>query len=148
MTLTPSQVGERAEAAVAAALVHAGKLVYLPFGSSGRIDLVFSDEQGHHTVQCKAATVVDDVVIFRTSSNTGKVARHYRGEVDYFGVYCHARDEVFLVPVDDVPRTRGYLRVAPTRNGQSRGVRWAADYLLEPTTGPRQRDGQPGPPRP
>ena len=29
--------------------------------------------------------------------------RGYRGEVEWFGVYCPANRQVYLVPVDDVP---------------------------------------------
>lgn len=141
--MTPSAVGERAEIKVAAALAGSGKRVYIPVSASSRVDLVYEDGDGFHRVQCKAATVVNDVVVFRTSSNTGNVARDYRGEVDFFGVYCADRMEVYLVPVDDVPRTRGFLRLAPTRNGQVKGVRWAADYLLAEDDVPGTRRPEP-----
>lgn len=44
--MTPSEVGERAEAAVLKALVDAGKRVYVPFNASSRVDLVYLDEAG------------------------------------------------------------------------------------------------------
>lgn len=54
----------------------------------------------------------------------------YRGEADFFGVYCHERQAVYLVPVDHVPDVAAHLRLSPPRNGQSKGIRWASEYLL------------------
>ena len=55
----------------------------------------------------------------------------YRGEIEYFGVYCPDNDKCYLVPVDDVAKTVGILRVEPTLNNQSKGVRWAKDYEIK-----------------
>ena len=68
--------------------------------------------------------------MFRTCSNTNQAPKDYRGEVDLFGVYSPELDQVFLVPVDEVPTRYGSLRMDPPRNGQVKGVRWAADYQL------------------
>ncbi len=56
--------------------------------------------------------------------------RDYRGSVDVFGVHCPETDGVYLVPVDAVGRNVGFLRVDPTKNGQSAGIRWASDYAI------------------
>jgi hypothetical protein len=135
--MTPSDIGERAEMAVIAALARTGKSVYLPIGSSGRADLVFEDEQGLHRVQVKNGRLMGDVVYFRTHSNTANRPKDYRGHVEYFGVYCHARREVYLVPVDQVPSRGANLRLRPPRSPQVTGVRWAHDYLLAPDVVPR-----------
>ena len=133
MEATPSEVGERAELAVAAALRLAGKRVYLPFfAADSRVDLIYEDDDGFHRVQCKTSRLVgDDVVSFWTCSNTNRVRKDYRGEVDVFGVYSPQLDQVFIVPVDHAPLRGCYLRLTPARNGQSKGVHWARDYLLE-----------------
>jgi hypothetical protein len=60
----------------------------------------------------------------------GRTRRDYRGEADLFGIYCHDREEVYVVPVEDVPPRAASLRLAPTRNGQSVGIRSASFYLL------------------
>jgi hypothetical protein len=128
---TPSEIGARAEFAVANALVAAGKRVFVPvFGSDGRIDLIFEDGDGLHRVQCKTARVDGGALYFRTCSNTRNVTKGYGGEVDFFGVFSPELDQVFLVPVADVPASYGYLRLAPTRNGQARRVRWAHGYRI------------------
>jgi hypothetical protein len=129
--LTPSEVGARAERAVAFALATAGKRVYLPlFAPHSRVDLVFEDETGFHRVQCKTSRLNGAVVSFCTCSNTKDVRKSYQGEADLFGVYSPELDQVFLVPVADVPERACSLRLAPTRNRQAKGIRWAHDYLL------------------
>ena len=131
MAMTPSQIGARAEAAVATALTAQGWIVYLPaFASHGRVDLVFADAAGLHGVQCKAARRVGDVLCFRTCSNTNNDPRAYGPEVEFFGVYFHERNQVFLVPVAGTPARECSLRLAATRNAQAARVRWADEYLV------------------
>lgn len=128
-----SHVGARAELAVAAALTHAGKIVYLPlFNAHARVDLVFEDDHGFHRVQCKTSRVRQGVLCFSTCSNSGGIRRGYRGEVDLFGVHSPELQQVFLVPVGEVPQRMCSLRLEPARNGQQRRLRWASDYLLRP----------------
>src|SRR5215211_4513978 len=96
---TPIEVGARAEAAVASALVRVGKSVFLPvFGVNSRIDLVY--EEGHDLmrVQCETSRVLGEVLVFRTCNNTKNMPRNYEGEIDLFGVYSPARNLVYLVP--------------------------------------------------
>lgn len=45
-----------------------------------------------------------------------------------FGVYCPETDGVYLIPVSDVGLNKGSLRVEPSRNNQSKKIRWAADF--------------------
>ena len=52
------------------------------------------------------------------------------GKVDVFGVYSPDTDRVYLVPANGLPRRSCYLRLTPTRNGQTAGVRWADDFEL------------------
>jgi hypothetical protein len=53
-------------------------------------------------------------------------------DVDYFGVYCPDTRQVYLVPVEAVPDRGANLRVETPRNNQSKGVRWAKDYVIQP----------------
>jgi ArsR family transcriptional regulator len=81
-------------------------------------------------VQCKSGRERNGSIVFRTYSVGRGPARDYRGEVDVFGVYCHDRKEVYLVPVRDVPLRGASLRLTPPRNGQRSGIRMAAHYLI------------------
>lgn len=108
--------------------------VFVPFfNSHSRIDLMYVRVDGVvRRLQCKSANVVNDCVAFYTCSHTGGVERTYVGEVDEFGVYAAETGLVYLVPVEDVPTRLASLRIAPTRNGQVRRVRWADQYVLGP----------------
>ncbi len=129
--MTPSEVGERAEAAVVAALVHNGRSVYLPFGASGRCDLIYEQGKRLYRMQVKNGVLRNNAVRFATCSTTNDERRDYRNDVDVLGVYCDELACVFVVPVDAVPRSFGLLRVGPPRNNQQRGIRWAEQFRLE-----------------
>jgi hypothetical protein len=113
-----------------AALVRAGKEVLVPFGGHRRYDLAYEEGGRLIKVQCKSGRERSGAITFRTYSVGRGPAKDYRGDVDVFGVYCHDRGEVYLVPVKDVPFRAAHLRLSPARNGQESGVRWAAGYLL------------------
>ena len=131
--MTPTDIGARAEAAVASALVRAGKSVFLPvYGVNTRIDLVYADDDVLVRVQCKTSRVVGHVLVFRTCSTTNKQLRHYKDQVDVIGVYSPTLSLGYLVPVRELPVSYGSLRLAPTRNGQRKRIMWADDYVLGP----------------
>jgi hypothetical protein len=132
--VTPSEIGARAELAVATALAKAGYSVFVPlFNGHGRVDLVYEDVGGNlHRVQCKTSRVHGGVVTFRTCSNTANNPHDYRGQVDLFGVYSPDLEAVFMVPLGDVPTRLAHLRLEPPRNGQGQGIRWAEPYRLGP----------------
>lgn len=130
--------GDIAEAYVTARLLELGLTVLRPVGDNARFDLVVhhAENGGFLRVQCKtafpdprAANVIKFAVCSAASrTNAGK--RDYRGEIDLFGVYYPANRSVYLVPVEDVGTSEASLRLGPTRNGQARGIRLAANYLV------------------
>jgi len=131
--INPKTIGERSEGMVLAALLRAGKVVLQPFGDNQRYDLVIEDDRKFVRVQCKTGRIKGGAVLFDTCSSQahrGRGKKDYRGQADVFGVYCPERDEVYLVPVDDVGRTSATLRLEPPKNGQTKGVRLAVEYLL------------------
>src|SRR4051812_39849756 len=106
-------IGERTEVAVLAALVKGGRTVLLPFGERLRYDLLIDDGGHFHRVQCKTGRLRNGVVLFMASSvhwHRGGKRRGYKGECEFFGVYCRERDEVYLLPVDLVCGMEGSLR--------------------------------------
>lgn len=56
--------------------------------------------------------------------------RTYRGQCDYFAVYCEKFNKIYLIAVDDVSITKANLRLTQTKNNQEKYVRWARDYEL------------------
>jgi hypothetical protein len=109
----------------------------LPFADHRRYDLVFEDEKGHFfRVQCKTGWVTNGVLKFATSSVDSRsvkgrtLRKGYRGEIDFFGVYCPQTDKVYLVAVDEVPTIEAFLRLTNPRNNQTSKIRWASDYEI------------------
>ena len=133
---TPSEIGATAEREVAYALERAGWTVFLPmFAAHSRVDLVAVSASGQASrVQVKTARLTRDgtVVRFRTCSNTNNSPATYRSEIDAFGIWCPELQKAYLIPIEDTPSRGGHLRLAPTANHQSVGVRFAVDHEITP----------------
>ena len=134
-------IGELSEAIIIAKLIEVGYSVLTPFGDNRRYDLVIEDADGQFwRVQCKTGWVENDgaYIQFKTASSychtkagrTSHGRRDYRGQVDYFAVYCPDKGKVYLLPVDHVGTASASLRLQPTANKQEKNVRWARDYEL------------------
>jgi PD-(D/E)XK nuclease superfamily protein len=133
----PKVVGDRTTLAVMLGLQRMGYTILVPFGENTRYDLVIDDGRDLARVQCKTGRLRNGSVLFATCStyghhpNPAEVRRPYSGQIDYFGVHCLDTGGVYLIPIQDVPNRREVaLRVEPTRNGQSKRVRRAADYEI------------------
>ena len=128
--MNQSTLGDLAELEVLTALTKAGYRTSVPFGSY-RYDLVAEVDGKFQRVQVKLGRVVGGKIKFRTVASTAGTHENYLNDADSFGVYCPELDEVYLVPVSDVPaKCAAYLRVDPTLNGQQAGIRWAKDYVV------------------
>jgi PD-(D/E)XK nuclease superfamily protein len=142
-SIHPKLVGDRTTAQVLARLLNEYEVVLLPFGENQRYDLVIEDGDSFIRVQCKTGRLVGGAVVFNACSSsyhhpnrdqTVFYQHHYRGDADYFGVYCAAIDGAYLVPVDEVGKRAGSLRIAATKNCPQKGIRWARDYELSKTS--------------
>ena len=119
------------------ALQMLGRPILMPFGENTRYDLVIDENHRLMRVQCKTGRLRDGAIRFATCSAYGHhreprhARRDYRGEIDYFAVYCPETSGVYLVPIDAVPpTTQGCLRVTPPRNNQSSRIRMPCDYEI------------------
>jgi hypothetical protein len=128
-TATRGNVGE---AAVLSGLVELGLPVLVPFGDGHPFDLaVHLLETRFVRVQCKTAWRRGGCLVFNSlATDHGAGPQSYVGLADLFGVYFPPTRAVYLVPLDGVARTEGRLRLEPTRNNQSSGIRYAADYEI------------------
>jgi hypothetical protein len=135
--VNPKVIGDHSQAMVLARLVQAYPQVLVPFGENCRYDLVIAEGDRFIRVQCKTGRLRSGVIRFSACSRTyhhpsnrgmRTYRHHYRDQADMFGVYCPELDSVYLVPVDEVGMTGAALRVEPTRNNQSKKIRWARDY--------------------
>jgi hypothetical protein len=132
------KTGDISEAAIITRLLKSGYVVFTPYGKNHRYDLIIEDADGQFwRIQSKTGWMDEGqtVINFATASSYNHTAkqkgwRHYRGQADYFAVYCEELDKVYLVPVDAVGLTQAKLRLTPTKNKQEKNVRWAQDYAL------------------
>ena len=127
--------GDIAEFQIAAALIRQGKRLLRPLSSASRYDLLIDNQDGTFTrVQCKSGVLRNGCVVFRVYSVSGHDtrAKGYVGQVDAFGVYCAGTSATYLVPVEAIAGCghMAALRVEVTRNGQRRGVRSAAEFVI------------------
>jgi hypothetical protein len=133
----PKDIGDRSQLAITLVLKHAGYGVLLPIGENTRYDLAIEDHGSLYLVQCKTGHLKNGAVMFRTASSyyhhphPRTPAKHYRGQIDFFGVYCVETGAVYLVPIGAL-ETDSYatLRVSAPRNNQLQKVRWARDYEI------------------
>jgi hypothetical protein len=129
---------------ILAKLVELGKEILLPWGDHRRYDLAYyessdtSDVGKLIRVQCKVGWFYDDGagVEFSTMSvlvkpGRGHIRRVYRGEIEYFAVYCPDNGKIYFNPVEDVPDgSKARLRLKTTKNNQQQGILWAKNYEL------------------
>lgn len=123
-------VGDLAELKVATALVEKGWAVSIPWGENSKYDLLADDGEKIHRVQVKAGRLRNGAILYNTYTShhhRGGGSEYYGDAVDYFGVYCKDLDSVYLVPSGEA---EGTLRVEPTRNNQSEGIRFAEEYKI------------------
>ncbi len=139
----PKDVGDRTALAVMLVLRELGYAISVPFGENTRYDLVIDDGKRLLRVQCKTGRLTRGCVEFRTSSsyahhpNPKDTQRHYRGQVDYFAVFCRQTGEVYLIPIDVLPDDRAHLRVTAPLNHQRKRIRLASDYRIASVEVPR-----------
>ncbi len=133
MPLSPKKIGDITVSVVLTQLLKAGFFVLLPFGDSLRYDLVVEKDNRFERVQCKTGRLREGCIIFNVASNEwykGFRSKSYEGQIDYFGVYCQQNGKSYLVPVDQVGHTKAKLRLEPSKNSQSKKIRWAKDFEI------------------
>jgi hypothetical protein len=141
----PVDIGVRSEVSLVNAFVQLGYAVFLPVGHNHRCDLVLETDGGLLRVQCKTGRLRRGTIQFNTvstRSNRHAVRRRgYGDDVDAFAIWCPRNGKAYMVPVADLATGMATLRVESPRNGQKRGVRWAADYELPPFGAEEPRTG-------
>jgi PD-(D/E)XK endonuclease len=133
--LTTNQKGLIAETAVIHECAKLGVAVSRPLGDE-RYDLVLDLGAEMLRVQCKWAAKRGDVILVRCRTcrrgREGLIHRSYRpGEIDALAAYSPDTDRCYLLPAElSVECADVALRVAPTKNNQAAGIRWAQDFEL------------------
>jgi len=137
--MTTKDKGDIAEAMVLAVLVEHGYTVLIPWGDNKRYDLAVDFDGKIYRIQCKTAhRTKDGCIRFQTYSVTTKDGKPIRmkydpSQIDIFMVYWPEEKRVYTVPISDVTSTDPRLRLIPTKNGQSKGVKMASQYEFNGT---------------
>jgi PD-(D/E)XK endonuclease len=130
--------GDLAELKVAADLVARGCELSIPFGEDSSYDLIADYEGRLHRVQVKSTRSdgrVISVKCFSHSLTGGRIrsTKYYTAAmIDWMAVYDVTTDRCYYAPswmLGVEGRSSLYLRLVPARNGQSRRIRRAEDYL-------------------
>ena len=126
--LTPTQKGNIAEACITAAAVKLGIGVLKPVQEGLRYDLMFDFHPELARVQCKYASVKNDVVCVRLGTSRltphGYVRTTYaEHEVDLIIAFAPELDRCFALPIAEfLGQSYAHLRLAPPRNGQQAAI--------------------------
>lgn len=127
------ETGNKSEAVVLSAYLSAGFTVSIPFGSGAIYDLLVDNGSRIFKIQVKTAWIRKGIVTYKSVRRQPKseVRIPYKnGEVDFIVVYCPANDSLYGVRGEN-HLGQGWLRLEPSKNGQSKRIRWASDYTWE-----------------
>jgi hypothetical protein len=128
-----NQKGTVAEAAVLLECAKLGIPAARPVDDQ-RYDLILDLGAQLLRVQCKWAARRGDVIVVRCRTcrrgREGLIHRSYRpGEIDAVAAYSPDTERCYLLPAELSVECAGVqLRVAPTKNNQAAGIRWAQDF--------------------
>lgn len=136
--MNTNKTGNISIAKAVASLSDAGYEILVPLGEGLPYDLVIDDGNTLYKVQVKTGRRNGACIDFNAYSETyekeagGRTPKNYRGKADLFCVYFQETDSCYLIPVLNVGTTTVSLRLTKTKNGQTKNVNWASDYLLAP----------------
>lgn len=127
--------GDITEAKFITIFLSKGWSVSLPFGDNQRYDMIVDDGIRLLKVQCKTGRISNGCILFSTQSiNSHNQTRYsYKGQIDYFAIYCVSNDASYFVSVDDVPFGEGRLRIDSYKKNTSNKktpIRWASTYII------------------
>ena len=99
--------------------------------SPTRYDFILDTGEKLLKIQVKTSHKEEDKFAFDTCSShitrNGATRRTYNQEIDYFCTWFE--NECYLVPVSECGSREKFLRIAPTKNGQTKNICFAKDYI-------------------
>lgn len=109
-----------------------GYAVSIPFSEDCAYDLVVERNGVLERVQCKYTEGDGSFVEVRCRcTNNWATTKYTAATVDWIAVYDRTTNRCYFVPARMLGaqgRSVIHLRIRPARNGQTRGVHWAADF--------------------
>ena len=123
--------GELAEEKVAVRFLELGYTVLDPRRRE-KYDLVIqTSSNSFEKVQCKHINHKGEYGLLKTSwQGKGKEYKYTENQVDFFAGWCSEENEVYVVPFEEAGQRAFTIRFEETKNGQTKRVNYAEDYLL------------------
>lgn len=127
--------GEITEQQVVIEFLKLGYLVSKPLVQSSRYDFIVDINHKLYKIQVKTGTLKEDSYIeFATSTSHTNTKRtvnvsYSADDVDYFATMYEG--QCYLIPREICGKREQRLRLVPTKNGQTKGIVFAKDYLLK-----------------
>lgn len=135
MQLSTHFIGEITEQSVAIEFLKLGIQVSKPLVQSSKYDFIVDIKNKLYKIQVKTSSLKEESYIeFATSTshtNTkGTINLTYsENDVDFFATIYDG--QCYLIPFSDCGRRQQRLRLQPTKNNQTVGIKFAKDYKLE-----------------
>ena len=129
------EIGNLTELQGITALYALGCDVSIPFGNSQKYDLIMDYKDKLYKVQVKHANEHEDTHFsFRTRwqghNTSGYTQTSYtKNDIDLFATFC--KGQLYLVPVEECSGAEKTIRFVPPKNGQTKGINFAKDYVAE-----------------
>lgn len=131
--MASQEKGDYTEAVVISELKRRRIPTSVPFGDNERYDLVAESTDNLYRIQVKTGWLRDGVIEFSGQSQhtnaTGNRYKPYDGDVDFFIVYCHELESMYLV-AEEAFDTAMALRLAQPKQSQ-RTINWAEEYEFD-----------------
>ena len=128
-------IGEITEQQVAIEFLKLGIQVSKPLVQSSKYDFIVDINNKLYKIQVKTSTLKENShITFATSTshtNTqGTINLTYsENDVDFFATMYEG--QCYLIPRAECGKRAQSLRIIPTKNGQTVGIKFAKDYKLE-----------------
>ena len=133
MSLDTKQKGNLTELQCLAAFVEQGYNVSIPYGENSKYDFIADINGFLIKIQVKTSSLKNEGAFHfscRTTHLNSKGVtneRYSSKDVDFFATIWEGK--CYLIPIEECS-TEKVLRFAPPKNGQTKGVSFAKDYIL------------------
>jgi len=134
MELNTKQLGNVTEVSVMLEFLKLGYNILTPYGDCERYDFVADINGKFYRIQVKTSREKDGRIEMNTASTNyvdGKCIHHSytKNEIDFIATFY--QNKCYLIPVELCGNRGTSLRLIPTKNNQTRGVKMAQNYELE-----------------
>ncbi len=135
MYMNTKAKGDLAETWFLADMIQRGYKVAIPYGENWRYDLIVARGFGLERVQVKYVESNSESFVVKCHSSSIQAGGQYSekrytaDEIDWIAVYDASTRKGYYLPISTVgDQPQIVLRIAPAKNGQTKGVRWAKDF--------------------